>query len=100
MPRLWRVGPDLRQDWYIRRVPVLFGTGLDIMLIQITHDDFVFSLDGRGWLTISGQGKNISHRSENMTADGLKGFAEGWATAMLYVNRDSDLVAAPLPAFQ
>lgn len=70
------------------------------MFIQVTHENWVFSLDGKGWLTISGEGKTISHRAVDMTPSELKGFAEGWAVCSMYGSRDSDLKPAPYPVFQ
>jgi len=70
------------------------------MLVQIQWEGWTFSLDGKGNLTINANGTTIRHAHKGMTPDELKGFAQGWAAAWNYQTRDSDLVAAHMPAFQ
>lgn len=79
----------------------LLWIGLVLMLIQIQTDEgWTFSMDRRNNLTIHREGMTLRHQHEGMTPDELKGFAEGWAAAWNHQTRDSDLIAAPMPAFQ
>jgi predicted phosphodiesterase len=70
------------------------------MLIQMQLDGWTFSLDARKFLTIHGEGSTITHRHEGLTPDELKGFAQGWVAGHTHLTKDSDLRAAPMPAFQ
>ncbi len=61
-------------------------------MIQISEDDWTFTLDNRKVLTIHGNGITKTHRHDGMTPDELQGFAKGWAAhaLMLSVNSDVD----------